>query len=116
MNERANSLLLSFDDASMYRQHNGLEGKAGPLMEGMLNGSTAAGCELLEGLKLDQQDYRVKFTRGTLTVYAYGAGAKHYFFVIHKRRPDSFVRGLVTLFERQAFFDLISTIQPPKQE
>ncbi len=100
----------------MYRRHNGLKGKAGPLIEAMLNGSTAAGCEVLEGFKLDQQDYRVKFTRGTLTVYAYGTGTTHNFFVIHKRRPDTFVRGLAQNFERQVFIDLLSTIQPPKQE
>lgn len=109
-------LLLQFDDGSLARRHNEVTDKAGPLMSGMFNGSTVDGCKLLQTAGLDRLDYRVKFVRGTLAVYAYGTGTKYEFTVIHANKPDTVIQGLAKNFDRSALLDLISTIQPPEQE
>ena len=110
------SLFLTLDDASVAHRNNGVTAKAGPLLYGMFNGSTADGCVLLPTFSLDRHDYRVKFVRGKLSVFAYGTGATHNFFVVHATKPDIVVGGLAKDMDRQAFFDLISTIQPPELE
>ena len=63
-------------------------------MQGMFDGSSADGCVLLETFDLDRYEYRVKFARGKLSVYAFGAGSTHRLFVIHATKPDTVVEGL----------------------
>jgi hypothetical protein len=109
-------LALMFDDGALAHRHNDVNDKAGPLMSGMYSGTTSDGCRLLQTAGLERYDYRVRFVRGRLTVFAYGSGATYKFTAIHANRPDTVIQGLAEGFDRSAFFDLISTIQPPEQE
>ena len=45
--------------------------------------------------------------RAPASVYAFGTGATHRFFVIHATKPDIVVEGSAKDFDRQSFFDLI---------
>lgn len=109
-------LALMFDDGALARRHNGVTDKAGPLMSGMYSGTTSDGCRLLQTAGLERFDYRVRFVQGTLAVYAYGSGTAYKFTAVHANKPDTVIQGLAEGFDRSAFLDLMSTIQPPEQE
>lgn len=109
-------LALMFDDGALARRHNCVTDKAGPLMSGMYSGTTSDGCRLLQTAGLERYDYRVRFVQGTLTVYAYGSGTTYKLTAIHANKPDTVIQGFAEGFDRSAFLDLISTIQPPEQE
>lgn len=109
-------LSIDLDDGSLVKRNNDIDTPPGPLFTSMYQGSTREGCELLATWGLDKADYRITFSKGTVTVYAYGTGAEHQFEAIIRGRPEFVVRGMARHMDRAAFERILATIAPLKEE
>lgn len=78
----------------------------------VFGGLDPMGCQYLEPMKLEQQDYRIhaSLAQGA-ELFAYGKGKDHHFYVIRADQPDRVLIGLIRNVTRTEFESVLSTIK-----